>query len=227
MTQKEKRKQAGFSLLELMIAMTVMLMLLAVVSQLLSGTMSVRARESRKTDALTSAQAALNILSREISNAGYGIGTCAVADCSVMTGNNGIILADSNANRLHFRANLSNTGPRTVPSGSTVMDTNLPNEDVTYFFDAATDSIVRFDPHGSPQTSVVVNKISNVTFSYYNYSGSSSTPTVTTTPTANTGRVRITVTVQLDPVVGQPDNATVTFTSEVTLRNVEYMLRQY
>lgn len=223
---KKTKAQSGFSLIELLVAMTVVLMLLGIVSSLLSTAMSVRTRQSRKTDALTSAQAALNILSREIANAGYGIGTCQNSDCSVMTGNNGIIIADSGANRIHFRTNLANTGPRTAPSGSTVLSTNLPNEDVTYFFDAATDSIVRYDPNGTPQTSVVVNKISNVTFSYYNYSGADSTATVTTSPTANTGRVKITVSVQLEPVIGQP-NETVTFTSEVTLRNVEYMLRQY
>lgn len=226
MAKRKRKAQSGFSLIELLIAMTVVLMLLAVVSSLLSTAMSVRTRQSRKTDALTSAQAALNILSREIANSGYGIGTCQTADCSVMTGNNGIVLADSDANRIHFRTNLTNTGPRSVPAGSTVMSTNQSAEDVTYFFDAATDSIVRFDRNGTPQTSVVVNKISNVVFTYYNYSGSSSAPTQTSVPTANTGRVKITVTVQLEPVVGQP-NESVTFSSEVTLRNVEYMLRQY
>ena len=227
MTNGANKNQAGFSLIELSIAMVVMLMLLGIVSSLLSGAMSIRNRESRRTDALTSAQAALNILSREIANAGYGIGTCAEADCSVMTGNNGIVVADSGANRIHFRTNTSNTGPRSVPTGSTVLSTNLPGEDVTYFFDDDTQSIVRYDPHGSPQTSVVVNRISAVTFTYFDYTGSSSTPTTTTTPTANTSRVRINVTVQLEPVVGQPDNQVVTFTSEVTLRNAEYMLRQY
>lgn len=222
-----KKNEAGFSLIELSVAMVVMLMLLSIVSSLLSGAMSVRTRESRRTDALTSAQAALNILSREIANAGYGIGTCADVDCSVMTGNNGIILADSNVNRIHFRTNTANTGSRTEPPGSTVLSTNLPGEDVTYFFDSDTQSIVRYDPNGTPQTSVVVNRISQVTFTYFNYSGASSTPTSTATPTADTARVRINVTVRLEPVVGQPDDQVVTYTSEVTLRNAEYMLRQY
>ena len=144
-----------------------------------------------------------------------------------MTGNNGIVLADSNENRIHFRTNTLNTGPRSVPTGSTVMSTNRAGEDVTYFFDADTRSIVRYDPNGSPQTSVVVNKIIEVIFAYFNYSGSSSTFTETTTPTADTARVRISVTVELENVIGQPDNQVVSFSSEVTLRNAEYMLRQY
>lgn len=222
-----KQSQAGFSLIELSIAMVVVLMMLAIVSSLLSGAMSIRSRESRRTDALTTAQAALNVLSREVANSGYGIGTCAVPDCSVMTGNNGLVLADSNQNRLHFRTNTANTGPRPAPTGSSVLSTNRPGEDVTFFFDSATDSIVRYDPNGTPQTSVVVNRISQVTFSYFNYSGASSTPTETTTPTADTSRVRITIAVQLEPVAGQPANQVVTFSSEVTLRNADYMLRQY
>ena len=46
-------------------------------------------------------------------------------------------------------------------------------------------------------------------------------------PTANTGRIRLTVEVTLDPVYGQPNPAQVIYTSDVTLRNVDYMLRQY
>src|SRR5690606_9287593 len=222
MTSKEKKlkKQAGFSLMELLIAMVVMLMLLGIVSTLLSRSVGVRARESRRTDALTSAQAALNVMSREIANSGYGIFDNSVTRIA----NNGLILADSNANQIHFRANITNTGPQDDPIA---LQTSDPGEDITYFFDPTTDSIVRFDPNDNPQVSVVVNRISNVTFEYYNYEGSNSTPTVTSVPTLDTGRVRINVTVQMDPVVGQPDNQQVSFTSEVTLRNSNYMLRQY
>jgi prepilin-type N-terminal cleavage/methylation domain-containing protein len=214
------KKQGGFSLMELLIAMVIMLMLLGIVSTLLSRSMSVRARESRRTDALTSAQAALNVMSREIANSGYGIFDNSITRIA----NNGLILDDSNANQIHFRANITNTGPQDDPIA---LQTSDPGEDVTYFFDPTTDSIVRFDPNDNPQVSVVVNRISNVTFEYFNYEGSNSTPTVTSVPTLDTGRVRINVTVQMDPVVGQPDNQQVSFTSEVTLRNSNYMLRQY
>ncbi|MDM7922776.1 MAG: type II secretion system protein [Pyrinomonadaceae bacterium] len=217
-----KRKgQTGFSLIELMVAMVILLSLLAIVSTMLSRSTSVRARESRKTDALTSAQAALNILSREIANAGYGIYDNSVTRIA----NNGLVYDDSGSNQIHFRANLTNTGPQDDP---VVLRTNDPGEDVTYFFDAATESIVRYDPNDIPQTSVVVNGISNVTFEYFDYVASSSTPVgPLSVPTPDTGRVRINVTVQMDPVVGQPDGDIVSFTSEVTLRNSNYMLRQY
>lgn len=222
MKSRRTKKQSGFSLIELTIAMLVMLSLLAIVSTLMSRSMGVRARESRKTDALTAAQAALNVLSREIANSGYGI----YDDATSKTANNGLIIPDSNGNRIHFRANLTNTGSTLTPD--IVLATSDPGEDVTYFFDAATDSIVRYDPHDTPQTSVVVNRISNVTFQYYQYAGASSAAVgPTSVPTADTGRVVITVQVAMDPVVGQPDNQFVTFTTDVTLRNSNYMLRQY
>jgi Tfp pilus assembly protein PilW len=203
---------SGFSLIELTIAMMVMMILLGVVSSLFSRSMTTRTRESRRTDALTSAQAALNVMSREISNSGFGI----LTDEITKKGSNGIVFADSGPNRIHFRANISNSNLSTDGAG----------EDITYFFDAATDSIVRYDPHDTPQTSVIINRISEVTFTYYNYQGDSSVYTETTSPTINTGRIRINVKVTLDPVIGQPAG-TVTFTSDVTLRNSEYMLKQY
>lgn len=232
MKKQKAKQQAGFSLIELTVAMVIMLTLLSIVSMVMSRTLGIRARESRRTDALTSAQAALNVISREVANTGFGIYD---GDNSTLLSGNGIILPDSDANRIHIRSNFLNTGPRNPPPGSTVTSTNQIGEDVTYFFDDATKSIVRYDPHGietspgvyGPQTSVVVNRISNVVFEYYNYSGSSSAPTVTNVPTADTGRIRITVSVNMDPVVGQPDNQQVRFTTDVTLRNSNYMLRQY
>jgi prepilin-type N-terminal cleavage/methylation domain-containing protein len=214
MKTAHRQNQKGFSLLELIIAMTITLILMAIAATLFSGALGTRARESRRTDALTSAQAALNVMSREIANSGYGLT------------NNGIVAADSGQQRLHFRSNVTNSNSVTCDSG----------EDVTYFYDAATQSIVRYDRYPTTptncaaptgETSVVVNRISNVTFQYFDYTGSSSTPTIVTTPTANTSRVRITVTVQLDQVQGQPNNQTVAFTSDVTLRNSDYMLNQY
>lgn len=212
---------AGFSLIELIISMTIMLVLLSIVSVMISKSMSIRSREGQTTDALAASQAALNIMSREISNSGFGL----YDDTSTRNANNGIILDDSNDHRIHFRANLFNTAPytETMDPGAT----SDPGEDVTYFFDAATRSIVRYDPNDTPQTSVIVNRISNVTFAYFNYTAGGPPPTTpTATPTVTTGRIEITVEVQLDPVVGQPDR-TVRFTSQVNMRNSRFMLAQY
>lgn len=210
MRNRENNKKAGFSLIELIIAMTVTLILLGLASTLFARVMGTRQRESRRADALVSAQAALNVMSREIANSGYGLK------------NNGIVTGDSNPQRIHFRANVVNTD----------LTTTSPGEDITYFYDSNTDSIVRYDAHGTnattPSISAVVNRVSSVTFQYFDYYGGSSTPSAAKTiPTSGTSRIRITVAVRLEPVQGQPDNQTVTFTSDVTLRNSDYMLLQY
>ena len=215
-------------MIELMIAMVVMLLALGIVSMLLARSMSVKTRESRTADALTTAQGALSVMSREIANSGFGMYDNELS----RTADNGIVIADSDATQIRIRANHENAGGVPSAPGPTTLELNEPGEDVTYFFDDATRSIVRYDPNalgeGVPQTSVVVNRISNVEFEYYDYSGGSSTPTgPLTTPSLNTARVRIIVTVELDPVVGQPDDQVVTFASEVTLRNNSYMLQQY
>ncbi len=222
MTEKGTTTTSGFSLLELMVAMTIMLILMGVISGILYRAMGVRSRESRKTDALTSAQAGLNVLSREIANAGFGL----YSDSGYKTPSNGIVLADSNANRIRVRANITNVQDQASPQGAI----SGPGEDVTYFLDSSTGSIVRYDPNTpSPQskTSIVVNRISSVKFDYVNYTFGSSATTTTSTPTTSTGRVIITVVVMLDPVSGQPNPGSVTFSTDVTLRNANYMLQQY
>ncbi len=203
--KSRKENSSGFSLIEMLVAMTITLVLLGLVSTLFARAMGTRERESRKSDALTSARAALSSISREVGNSGYGLT------------DNGIVTSNSGAQRIRVRANLSNND----------YSTDGPGEDVSYFFDATTQSIVRYAPNANPTTAVVVNRISNVTFTYFDYVGSNSTPTMSSTPSADTGRVRITVTVLLDAVQGQPVNQSVTFTSDVTLRNSTYMLNQY
>lgn len=199
-------KNRGFSLIELLIAMSITLILMGLATTLFAGALGTRTRESRRTDAITSARAALSAISREVSNSGYGLTS------------NGIVTVDSSDQKIHFRANLFNEDYTTDSVG----------EDVTYFFDPATKSIVRYDPNTTPTTSVIVNRISNVTFKYYDYNASGIISEAgSTTPTGSTGRVTITVIVELEEVVGQPKNQTVTFTSDVTLRNSTYMLNQY
>ena len=210
-----------------MIAMTVMLLALGIVSSLLAQAMSVRSRESRTADALATAQGALGVMSREIANSGFGMYESEESPIAL----NGIVEDDSDASKIRIQSNLEHAGGVHDAPGPTTLQLNRPGEDVTYFFDPDTQSIVRYDANalgeGVGQTSVVVNKISNVVFEYWDYSGPNSDPVPVTTPTVNTGRIRITVTVELDRVIGQPENQSVTFASEVTLRNNRYMLQQY
>jgi len=227
MQLRKRSAQQGFSLLELIIATTVMLILLSVVSTLIARAFSTRQRETRRADALVSVQAALNVISREVGNSGFGI----YSDSVTRVASNGIITADSNANRIHIRSNMFNQGDRNdcennVPD--TACMTDEAGEDITYYLDTATQSIVRYDPNSFPTTSVVVNRVSSLTFKYFNYDPSGvAAPTESTTPTATTGRVEIVVEAMLEPVIGQVNPSSVTYKSQVTLRNASYMLRQY
>ena len=188
MIDRIKKKQKGFTIIELLVAMTITLVLMSIVALLMSRAFGVRSRESSRTDALTSAQAALNVISREIANSGFGLATNldTVHD-------NGIVIPDSGATKLRVRSNFNNTNPTTSDEG----------EDVSYYYDASSQSIVRHDPTQTPSTTYLVNRISSVSFLYYNYTASTSTFTTSTTPTAETARVQITVTVNLDAVQGQ------------------------
>lgn len=227
MIMKASKNIAGFSLIELMITMVIMLITLGIVSTVTFRAFAVRARESRTTDALVSAQAALSVMSREISNSGFGLYT----DATNKVADNGLVAADCGEHMIRVRSNFDNFGGTPEAPGATTLTINEPAEDVSYYFDDATKSIVRYDPNGlgtgKPETSVVVNKISNVTFSYYDLTGTSTPNGPLMTPSIDTARVKITVDVELEPVAGQPDNQRVTLASEVTLRNNSYMLQQY
>ena len=207
--QKRRTKAAGFSLIELMLAMTIMLFVLALVSSMFAKSLTTRQRESSRTDAMTAAQAALNVISREVANSGYGLA------------GNGIVNGDSDSGKLHFLSNIKN-------DNETFTD---PYENITYYFDPTTQSILRHDANGNgpgtPQTSVLVNRISSLQFQYFDYVGTSPGTGPNSTPTINTSRVRVRVAVMLENIYGQVNPQSVVLVSDVTLRNSDYMLRQY
>jgi prepilin-type N-terminal cleavage/methylation domain-containing protein len=143
--------ERGFSLLELMIAMAISLAVLAAASTLLATSLRTRSRENTRSEALASAQRALNIMTREIGNSGYGLN------------DNGIVTADSGGgNSIRVRANLNN-------------DTDLsdPDEDIHFVFQSANGSIVRVDNAVGPV--VLASRISGLTISYLDMFGGTAT----------------------------------------------------
>ena len=195
----------GFTLIELLLSMAITLIILGVAVAAFSGALGARDRESSRTDALTSAQAALNIMSREIGNSGYGLLT------------NGMVTGDCTDKQLHFRTNIDHNS-----------STNSPGEDVTFYYDSASQSVVRYDSIDG--TSGIINRVSNVNFVYWNYVVDVTTGNVTISagsPSSDTARVNITLKVMLADVQGQPTNRIETVMSDVTLRNAPYMLDQY
>ncbi|HEY0729511.1 MAG TPA: prepilin-type N-terminal cleavage/methylation domain-containing protein, partial [Pyrinomonadaceae bacterium] len=92
---RSANNEKGFSLLELVIAMTVTLVIMGLSSTLLASAFKSRSREDRKSDAIADVQRAMNIMTREISNSGLklpsGLPTISA---------NGVVAGDSDSESL-------------------------------------------------------------------------------------------------------------------------------
>ena len=157
MDQKSlKKSSGGFSLLELLIAMSLTIGMLGMAATALTSGYRIREREESVTDAVADAQRALNIMSREIGNAGFNLST------------NGIVSGDSNANSIRIRSNL-NKYDTTVDDNSrnNVVD---PGEDLKYFINVAnnTDYLVRHDEFSTGRkTTVLANRMDSLRIHYF------------------------------------------------------------
>lgn len=151
---KYKNQQGGFSFFELIIAMTVTLVVMGVATTMIAGALRVRAREHQKSDALADVQRSMNIMSREIADAGFNLST------------NGIVAAESGPNRIRIRSNLNKFDfTASLQSQQNVQD---PGEDVSYFINVAdnTNYLARHDAYGSGDT-VLANKLDSFNVHYF------------------------------------------------------------
>jgi len=144
--------QSGFSLFELLIAMTVTLVVMVIAVTLVAGAFSIRARENQRSDALVDAQRALNYMTRDIANSGFGLR------------NNGIVEADSNLSAIRLRANLNAFMRQT-----TSQFTSDADEDVQYRLvnDGTNSYVVRLDVNTNNQTTILANRIDGLQIRYY------------------------------------------------------------
>ena len=217
-----KNTSGGFSLLELLIAMVITMALMTAATTLLANALRVRSRENQKSDALADTQRALNIMSREIANAGFN-----------MTGN-GLVAADSSLNEIRIRANLNRYDyDLSVTDGSrdNVQD---PGEDITYFINTADNTmyLARHDKFGTGST-VLANRIDGMNIHYFDQKVTYVAPpggsditgasTAEVNP-ANAKYIVIAISVTLDAIgtPGQPGYQppySVLLCSDVTLRN--------
>lgn len=219
-TRNTKCREEGFSIIELLIAMAITLTILGLAGNLLAGSFNVRARENQKTDALADAQRALNIMTREIANTGFGLA------------NNGIVAADSNGSAIRIRSNLNAFDGQTT--SNTISDRN---EDVKYsLYTAGNDSyIVRLDIGTQNQTTVLANRVDSLNIRYfpakisYTATGNNcdiSTASSEVTQKSDTKYIVISVCVEL-PARGAPGSAgyqpvsRVQLVSDVYLRNAD------
>jgi len=217
-----KNTSGGFSLLELLIAMVITMALMTAATTLLANALRIRSRENQKSDALADTQRAVNIMSREIANAGFN-----------MTGN-GLVAADSSLNEIRIRANLNRydyDASVTSDSRDNVQDAG---EDITYFINTADNTmyLARHDKYGTGST-VLANRIDGMNIHYFDQKVTYVAPpggsditgaSATEVNPASAKYIVIAVSVTLDAIgtPGQPGYQppySVLLCSDVTLRN--------
>jgi Tfp pilus assembly protein PilW len=227
---QRKTNNAGFSLIELIIAMTLTITVMSIASVLLAQALNVRTRTNANNDALADAQRALNIMSREIASAGFNL-----TGNGIVAGDTG---TDANGNsmiRIRSNTNKFDDAARTAARNGIGVVGEDSGEDVKYFiFRAAnTNLLARYDEYAQAGGDVTVlsNRLDSLYMHYYAQRVSYSTSGCDLTgasasevsPSAAT-YVVIAVCVQLDQV-GSPGTAgfqeakSVLLLSDVTLRN--------
>jgi type II secretory pathway pseudopilin PulG len=165
MKMRRSNSQAGFSLLEVIIAMGITVTILTLATTLLAAGFRVRAREDRKSDAVADVQRALNIMTREIANAGLKLpnGLPAISK-------NGVVTNDSNSESLRIVSNL-NGMPDSANGYFEDSDVNDTDEDLKFlmYVDPTIGQryIVRYERNGANQTTVLANRIDSLIFRYY------------------------------------------------------------
>jgi type II secretory pathway component PulJ len=159
------KTESGFSLFELMIAMTITLTVMGLASTLLASSFNIRSREDRKSDAIADVQRALNIMTREISNSGFKLPTGLPSVSS-----NGLVAGDSDSESIRIVSNLNGLPD---PANSYFEDSDVTDadEDVKFlmYVDATLGQryIVRYERNSTNQTTVLANRIDSLTFHYY------------------------------------------------------------
>jgi type II secretory pathway component PulJ len=163
MQNRRAKNEAGFSLYELIIAMTITITVMGLASSILAGAFKIRSREDRKSDAVADVQRALNIMTREISNSGLKL---PVGLDEVST--NGVVAGDSNNESLRVVSNL-NGMPDSANGYFEDADLDDTDEDLKFlmYVDAAQRYIVRYEKNGTNQTTVLANRVDSLVFRYY------------------------------------------------------------
>ena len=136
--------RSGFSMVEMLITLTISLIILGLAFQVLAGSLNKKSREETQAAVLADANLGLSRMSQELTNAGFGLHT------------NGIVAADSGEAVIRIRANLNALLGQT--SSGTVTD---PSEDVTFSLVANPGggaSLIRSDV-GSGQSSILAGLV--------------------------------------------------------------------
>ncbi len=217
-----QKSQQGFSLVELLIAMTVTIVIAGIASSLVAQSFRLRAREDSRSDAVADAQRALNIVSREIANSGFGLV------------DNGVVPGDTSNVSIRFRANLNaytrDSSGNPVAGSTAVADKDEDIKYTMYNDDVANRHyLVRYDAllgavDQRNGTTVLANRLDSFNLQYFDGSGNALDVVADPNNVIIARKVRITVGVIL-PAEGQPGSpgyqpqSTINLVSDVVMRN--------
>jgi len=165
METRRSNNEAGFSLLEVVIAMGITITIMGLASSILAGAFRVRSREDRKSDAIADVQRALNIMTREISNSGLKLPSGLPTISS-----NGVVAGDSDRQSIRIVSNL-NGMPDSANGYFEDSDVDDMDEDIKFLMyvdaDLGQRYIVRYEKTGTTPTTVLANRIDSLIFRYY------------------------------------------------------------
>ncbi|HLM55108.1 MAG TPA: prepilin-type N-terminal cleavage/methylation domain-containing protein [Pyrinomonadaceae bacterium] len=221
-TQSARAHQGGFSLIELMLAMTVTMVVTVLASNLIAGSLKTRTRENQRSEALADSQRGLYVMSREIANSGFGLH------------GNGIVAADSDLSSVRVRANLN-----AFDGQSSSNATSDSDEDVKYLLNTSGDDsyIVRLDVNTGARTTILANRVDSLRIRYYDSRIDYAIVECDITPEGGAAEVTqksnarfvvMALCVQL-PAVGSPGStgfqpaSRVQLTTDVALRNADLL----
>jgi type IV pilus assembly protein PilW len=204
----KKRKEKGFTLIEVIVAMALGLVILMGVYNLLTYTSKSYRVQDRVVEMQQNARTALDIMTRELKMAGYD--PLGIANARVTS---------AQENSIRFTLDITSTYSGDRPDG----DTQDPNEDVTYALYTPADGIQKLgrSPHGGAFQPIAEN-VQSLQFQYRNENG-----TLLGTPVANPSDIRI-IDIPLtartsDPDPDYPQNSgyrTYVLTAQVIPRNL-------
>ena len=181
MTTGKDYRASGFTLMELLVAMSIGLVVLGAVAK----TFTVQSRQNTAEEQISqmqqNARAALDLMVREIQMAKYD-----PAGTAFPAGTYGVTYS---ASQLEIKADVfDENGTISTSSGSV--------EDIIYARDAASNYITR--KLGSGSAEIVADNITDFTFNYYDANGSA------VTSSANSGNIRK-VTISITARTAKPD----------------------
>lgn len=186
--------QAGLTLIELMVTVTVLGVVLVVVSTTFLSTTRLHERTTRQAEVQMASRSGMALLFAELRQAGADPANPPIG----LTG-----IATATATSIRVRADLNGDG---------ALQTAEPSEDVTYSYDAGQKAIMR---NPGTTAAVVIPNVTAMAMSYFDANGTALSPLPLSV--ANMALVR---TVEVTMTSVDKDSEPLTLTSRIALRNL-------